>query len=159
MDVDYEESSDVYYTGIFLNRRSRKILTEYIEKNILPLNEDSYLLDNTIEDKWKIHVDHVTISYGYVQDDIVDSLGGIGATVELIATHIGNLDGLIYAVKVESKTNPNLSLVSENRTAHITLCSKPPMIPRYSNDIVDWIALEQSFDLLGKVKVLYKPTT
>lgn len=123
----------VEYTAIFLESASKELLQSTFKT----------------PDGWKIKSDHMTVSFGSANEEMIEKLGGLESTHTMIATHIGNYNDLCIALKLDTSTG----LVSENETPHITLHVSQAGNARLSNQITEWTFLDAPIELKGKLNV------
>lgn len=144
---DEDEAKDVWFTGVFLSKASRKTLWTLLFTTLPFLDEDE-------EDLVK-QCDHLTVSHGKENAEIIESLGGLGSSVELKVTHVGFVEGKVYAFRACSATDDAL-VVSENKTPHITIATHGDTRAYESNSITEWEELPEELTVSGKLKTLYK---
>ncbi|KAI8823304.1 hypothetical protein BJ741DRAFT_634377 [Chytriomyces cf. hyalinus JEL632] len=138
----------VQYTGIFLSSESHESVLKRI-----PMPEAG---------KYTVKAHHVTICLGQAPPEILDPLGGLGATVKLLAVAVGNTipaDKTAYgvvAVRVELAENPALLdgagtaiQLTTNETPHCTIYVGVGAKAMDSNLITEWTTLDPPIPLQG----------
>jgi len=97
---------------------------------------------------WRVITHHMTISFGKGLSD--DMLKDKNKSVNLIATDIG-ISKMAIAVKV-------IGYPSDNKIPHITIAvnEKNGGKPVMSNDITNWVKLDNDIRISGLVKEIYK---
>jgi hypothetical protein len=93
---------------------------------------------------WLEKSDHVTVSLGTASAELEEAMGGFGSKHTFYATHYGEIEGKVQAVKVEGP-----SIVSWNATIHITLYVSDSGSSKLSNSITNWEALPEPILLHG----------
>lgn len=133
------------YAAIVLNDYSRDLL---LKKNIVPHD-------------WNIGCDHITLCYndnGKETGKFLDKISSlVGKFICVNATGVGvhsdgnGLTGL-FALKAELPEG----IPCRNTTPHVTLGWRPPMKPRESNDITEWVTLSTPITLMGRIRIIYE---
>lgn len=95
--------------------------------------------------KMELLAHHVTLAMGKIPAN--SPLLQIGAKRKLTATHYGVTEGRVSAFRVSGADD------SRNTVPHVTVGVYAPAKPRESNDIADWIALDETFDVFGTVEI------
>ncbi|RUS16352.1 hypothetical protein BC937DRAFT_91313 [Endogone sp. FLAS-F59071] len=115
------------FTAILLDRESVRTLLGIM----LPLCTPPLSTDTANNGTWKLgHADQVVVCAGKATENELSMLGGIGATVKMRVTAIGQWRSRVWAAAVEGlDPNPKAPLagrlVSRNKYAHITLAYNP----------------------------------
>jgi predicted kinase len=126
---DMFKTSDVLYSGVFLDTASRSKLLEFI--------------GNKMPKGWTTYAHHMTIKLGELKDK-----AEVGKKVTLTVTEIGISD-MAMAVKVEGYP-------STNKIPHITIAVNPEGgKPVMSNEITKWQPVKH-FMILGQVSEFMK---
>ncbi|KAJ3239378.1 hypothetical protein HDU81_006056 [Chytriomyces hyalinus] len=138
----------VHYTGIFLSTESHETLLQRV-----PTPEVG---------KYTIKAHHVTICLGPAPPEMLNPLGGLGATVKLRAVAVGNTipaDKTSYgvvAVRVELAEKPDALneddtavQLTTNKTPHCTIYVGIGAKAMESNLITDWTTLDPAIPLEG----------
>ncbi|KAJ3107353.1 hypothetical protein HDU97_004234 [Phlyctochytrium planicorne] len=151
----------VYFTGIFLDAESKETLLSKLKP----------------PQRWSIRADHVTICMGLAGGELIKPLGGQGGTVKLRVVARGELPGKVLAARVElaeipepfkpsndeDGENDNTSAatvmnnpspmprLSVNAVPHITIAVAVGAHGRESNDVKEWVELQEPFVLSGIV--------
>ena len=97
---------------------------------------------------WKVKCDHMTISFGKINESLVAEIGGLGTKHTMTATHFGIYNDNCMAVKLDAA-----GLKSENETIHITLYISQSGNARQSNLITEWKSLPEPITLNGILDV------
>ena len=134
-----------HYAAIMLNDYSKDLLRK---KNIVPHD-------------WNTGCDHITLCYNDRSKEAEECLEKlspfIGKFISVNATGVGarsDKDGLtgLFALKAELPEG----IPCRNTTPHVTLGWKPPMKPRESNDITEWVTLSTPITLMGRIRIIYE---
>ena len=128
-----ELEDEIEYSAIFLDADSKtKLLTEF-----------------PIPAGWKPKSDHMTVSFGKINQELVDEMGGLCSVHRLLITHFGSYKDCCSAVKVD----PDGKVKSENEVMHITLFISQSGNARQSNLITEWQPLPTLLELQGTLDV------
>ena len=122
----------IEYCAIFLDNESRDLLQTKFSQ----------------PPGWKVKCDHMTVSFGKLNESLVAEMGGLGTKHTIIATHFGIYRDTCVAVKLDSTR-----LRSENETMHITLYISQNGSARQSNLITEWQRLPEPITLMGTLNV------
>ncbi|KAJ3407748.1 hypothetical protein HDU80_007967 [Chytriomyces hyalinus] len=138
----------IQYTGIFLSSESHESVL-----NRIPMPEAG---------KYTVKAHHVTICLGQAPPEMLGPLGGLGATVKLLAVAVGNTipaDKTTYgvvAVRVELAENPatlddagTAIQLTTNETPHCTIYVGIGAKAMESNMITEWTTLDPPIPLHG----------
>ncbi|KAI8928263.1 hypothetical protein BC831DRAFT_500251 [Entophlyctis helioformis] len=104
--------------------------------------------------RWRPLAHHMTISLGQAPDELLAPMGGLGATVTMVATHVGEISDTVRAVRVSPPAGSTTPLLSTNAVLHVTLGISPSGTARQSNDIGEWSPLASPLTLRGTVAVV-----
>lgn len=128
LDVLTEEQSyKVSYSAVVLDQQSKEAILNHL----------------SIPNDWKTICHHMTIKMGELPEDLKNRKG---EKVALKVTKLGKSD---KALAVGIDTN-----LSQNAIPHITVAINigAGAKPKDSNDIKDWVNLEESFTVTGKIE-------
>lgn len=128
LDLLTEESGyKVSYCAVVLDSASKQKILNHL----------------SIPNDWKVINHHMTIKLGELPSNLKDQ---IGKKVTLKVTKQGKSDKAL-AVGVETD-------LSQNKIPHVTVAINLAngAKPKDSNDIQDWVDLEESFDISGKIE-------
>ncbi|KAJ3195961.1 hypothetical protein HK101_010554 [Irineochytrium annulatum] len=129
-----ELTESVFLTGIYLDAPSRARLLAAVPPPA----------------RWSVRAEHVTVSQGVAEEELIKPLGGLGATVAVRVVGTAVSKGVL-AVKVEHKpSGPEEAPVrlSANATAHITVAVAVGSHSREVNNITEWTPLESAEELI-----------
>lgn len=130
------------FTAILLDHESVKTLLE----TMLPLCTPPLSTNTTNNGTWKLgHADQVVVCAGKATENELSMLGGIGATVKMRVTAIGQWWSRVWAAAVEGidpdpKAPSAGRFVSRNTHPHITLAYNPTAGGRRldGHRVTDW---------------------
>ncbi len=134
------------------NFRTEIVLVDHISYCALFLDESSkkvLQLKFPLPTGWVLKSDHMTVSFGAINQEFVDAMGGLDSFHFLTATHVGRLNSCV-AIKIDS-----CNLKSENTNMHITLFISSDGNARHSNEITEWILLEEPIVLKARLDVKF----
>ena len=122
-----DQSYKVSYSAVVLDPQSRQAILNHL----------------SIPNGWKVICHHMTIKMGELPENLKDK---IGQQTTLRVTKMGRSD-LALAVGIETS-------LSQNAIPHITVAINAAngAKPKDSNAITEWIPLEESFNVTGRIE-------
>ena len=123
------ENSYVAYTAIVLDPESSQILLDKF-RDLIP-------------EGWKKYAHHMTINMKTASDGPANGLLGFKPTMKVVGYAKNDR---VLAAEVQT------DIPSENRMKHITIATAPEAKPGESNDLTDWIRLQEVIILHGTVE-------
>ncbi|QIX00219.1 hypothetical protein AMS68_005736 [Peltaster fructicola] len=134
--IPYKIKRSVFYTGYLISAADSDRLKKLVRLPARQTDQDVKWLANNI-----------LITPRPATQQIMDKVGGIGATTRWKVTGLGSLDQRIWAARV-APTDPNTKIYTENSTPYVVLATRRQTKPIDASRIHNWqnIAAGQSFE-------------
>lgn len=97
--------------------------------------------ENMLTPEAKLKADHVTLAMGRKEGI------ALGAPRMLTVTHKGEIAGRVCAFRVSGAED------SKNKVPHITVATFGDAKPKESNDITEWVPLDEPQTIWGRVEI------
>ena len=123
------ENSYVAYTAVVLEPESSQFLLDKF-RDLVP-------------EGWKKYAHHMTINMKTINDGPANGLLGYKTTLKVVSYAKNDK---VLAVEVQT------DVPSENKIKHVTIATSPTGKPGESNDLTDWIRLQEVIILHGTVE-------